>query len=464
MAKADQLSGVRKWLEREEWAEPFNELLQLHLEAPCTAADMGIEELPDVIGDAFASNLFGCVFEDMLATEFEDGSNIVDDYLKRRGWKEAAPNKRYMTALRTSVMSLYEVSGIVRDRSFLARDLLRGGEPVLVSEKLATRDMKPWDLLAARIVKVGSKTEMAGGVLLFSREIGESIREGFAELREKMRAAIQSWQEQQGGGELDPHAFDTEVLRRAAFLFSNAWLESLLQKVLDPTLPMLTNSDGDTIEFTTVRYPLKPGADRKALGDGIAAIPGFRVSTDDHWDWGGLPAPSEPRNESDDVERLEVLLPDDSVLLATVELEGDSLRVETNSPQRAKRARALLDPIIGPFVAEPVVEARTVEEMMDSRPAKGELPPLPGVSPEEERKFVHESLDRHYRAVLDQPVPALGDVSPRESAKTTDGRKRLVGWLKGLENANAQLESDSAIASYDASWLWEELGVSDQRR
>ena len=159
-----------------------------------------------------------------------------------------------------------------------------------------------------------------------------------------------------------------------------------------------------------------------------------------------------------------MLLPDGSILLATVELEGDSLRVETNSRQRAGRARALLDPVIGPFVAEPVVEAKTVEEMMDSPAAKGELPQLPGVSPEEERKFVHESLDRHYRAVLDQPVPALGDVSPRDSAKTTDGRERLVGWLKGLENANAQLESDPAIASYDVSWLWEELGVSDQRR
>ncbi len=54
--------------------------------------------------------------EDMMARELEDGSNIVDDYLKRRGWKESVPNRRYMTALRSSVMSLYEVSDIVRDQ------------------------------------------------------------------------------------------------------------------------------------------------------------------------------------------------------------------------------------------------------------------------------------------------------------------------------------------------------------
>ncbi len=67
MAKTDRLSGVREWLEREEWAESFDELLQIHLEAPCKAADIEIEELPDVIGEDLASDLFGCVFEDMLS-------------------------------------------------------------------------------------------------------------------------------------------------------------------------------------------------------------------------------------------------------------------------------------------------------------------------------------------------------------------------------------------------------------
>ncbi len=44
----------------------------------------------------------------------------------------------YMKALRTSVMSLYEVSEILPGRSFQARDLIRGGEPVAVSEGTAT--------------------------------------------------------------------------------------------------------------------------------------------------------------------------------------------------------------------------------------------------------------------------------------------------------------------------------------
>ena len=47
----------------------------------------------------------------------------------------------------------------------LARDLVRGGEPIRVSERSGTRYLKPWDRMAARIVQMGSRTEMAGGVV-----------------------------------------------------------------------------------------------------------------------------------------------------------------------------------------------------------------------------------------------------------------------------------------------------------
>lgn len=60
-------------------------MLREHFKAPCEAVGIKIHDLPEVIGADATSNLFGCVFEDMLATEFADGGNVVDDYLKRRG-------------------------------------------------------------------------------------------------------------------------------------------------------------------------------------------------------------------------------------------------------------------------------------------------------------------------------------------------------------------------------------------
>jgi hypothetical protein len=124
----------------------------------------------------------------------------------------------------------------------------------------------------------------------------------------------------------------------------------------------------------------------------------------------------------------------------------------------------LLDPVIGPFVEEPVVESKTVAEMMASRPVDEGRAPSSSLPPDEERAIIHETLERHYRGLLDKPVPMLGNVSPRKAAKTKKGREKLVGWLKLLENSTARQEAHSPMAGYDVSWMWDELGVADLRR
>ena len=157
MPSSDALSGLIKWLRREPWDDAFGELLERHLGPACDKADVPLDELGDVIGEHWAMTLWGCAFEDFLTREVEGAGNIVDDYLKRRGWNEKATNKAYMTALRSSVISLYEASDIRPGESFLARDLIRGGEPVRVSERTATHTLKPWDRIAARLVEMRRK-------------------------------------------------------------------------------------------------------------------------------------------------------------------------------------------------------------------------------------------------------------------------------------------------------------------
>ena len=93
--------------------------------------------------------------------------------MKRRGWKESGGTRAYIGALRRSSMSLYEVSDIVAGVSFLARDLVRGGDPVRVFERSATRSLSQWDRIAARVVTVLGKTQITGSVLPFSHQLAE---------------------------------------------------------------------------------------------------------------------------------------------------------------------------------------------------------------------------------------------------------------------------------------------------
>jgi hypothetical protein len=87
-----------------------------------------------------------------------------------------------------------------------------------------------------------------------------------------------------------------------------------------------------------------------------------------------------------------------------------------------------------------------------------------GVSADEERALLHAILDRHYRNLLNEPVPMLGNTSPLVAAKTAKGRERLAVWLKLVENGAARHASGTPMSDYDVSWMWEQLGVTELRR
>ena len=153
MGAVHSIEGLIKWVRRDEWRGAFEDVFQRHVGHACRGAGIELDELAEIVGDHGVSNLWGCAFEDFVSSG-PDERNVAIDYLKRRGWKESAGTRAYVEALRLSTMSIYEVSDIVVGESFLARDMIRGGDPVRVFERSATRSLKQWDRIAARIVTV----------------------------------------------------------------------------------------------------------------------------------------------------------------------------------------------------------------------------------------------------------------------------------------------------------------------
>ena len=86
----------------------FDATFHVHTAATLDAGGLSQEELNETLGKAAAGLLFGCAFEDLAARRVETvPHNIVDDYLKRRGWRDSVPSRRYMAALRDAVMGMY---------------------------------------------------------------------------------------------------------------------------------------------------------------------------------------------------------------------------------------------------------------------------------------------------------------------------------------------------------------------
>jgi len=136
----------------------------------------------------------------------------------------------------------------------------------------------------------------------------------------------------------------------------------------------------------------------------------------------------------------------------------------TNSRARAQRGRAMIEPVLGDLVHQPMVETQSPDQLMQGGAPQGNTKAEPALPPETMERAVHELLDRRYREPLDEPVPMLDNLSPREAARRPDTRAMVADWLKYLENANARQPADSPMASYDTGWMWTELGLSDLRR
>ena len=457
-----------KWLTRAEWRERFAEVYDHHLLPACRRTGFDAEEVIAILGENwFMTTVWGCAFEDFLTRESADGRNIVDDYLKRRGWKEGASARTYMSALRASVMSLYEVSGIVRDTSFRARDLVRGGDPILISERLATRSLAQWDRIATRVVEVGSQMRISGAVLPYDRDASEKVLKllrNVAKRTDKEQRKLADLVHRDVNHPAIVNAFSqTALLRAAAPAITTVWLIDIIDRATTQQIPEVRNAEGDELLFCTVHYPFADGTGPDDIRLALNRCPELRQENATFWNWIGPRRSAKALSARKRSLKFQTFLDDNALVFGSVELKDKGLILSVNSQARSERGRALLSEVLDGLLVQPLVEVQTLEQCMATRdPAP---PPRLNLSVEERRTIIHDGLDRHYRDLLDQPIPVLGNKSPRAAVKTPKGRAKVVDWLKTLENHTAKFAgSNDEMASYNFNWLWMELGVNELRR
>ncbi|MFZ2509112.1 MAG: hypothetical protein WAW79_11650 [Steroidobacteraceae bacterium] len=364
-----------------------------------------------------AGTLFGFLHESFLAAEFgPDRVNLIDEFLRRRGWQQTPRAREYLQGIRATPASLYEVHNVAPGQWIELRDLYREGPPRRIAEESGSRSAQRWDRLVARVVTAGGDEMLTGGVLPLARESAEAL----AGLR----------------------THDDYVPQIADQSFLQIWLKGLLDLRRRP-LPGLANTDGEPLLFTKTRLPVASSAARE-IARCLDTLSGWEREEDDTPGWTWQPAAGTPRT-----------------IHATARLTDRALVIETNSRERMERALAALRAALGPLIGEALTSHEDPAQMLQQAAPRQEtaaagVPPLQG--PEFDA-IIRQYKDAHYRRVLDEPVPMLGGKTPRQCARTKPGRARLVRWLKDLENGELHAVGATGKGAYDFAWLWEELGV-----
>lgn len=234
----DMFLEFTKWMVRGPWPMHLQIILHEHLNDYCDARDIdSFDEMADDIGSHTLSTLRDIAFNDFLSRETEDG-NVVDDYLKRRGWKEKAIARTYMQAIRDSFMSLYEVSDIRPGSSFLARDLILDGDPIRVEEQTATKSFTPGEHIAAWIVDVRDHWMIAGGILPFEPQLSEKLQKELHQMADETELGLEKILDGADAPLDDKILHEMALaltLKTATPVFSATWLAGI--DVTAPSLP-----------------------------------------------------------------------------------------------------------------------------------------------------------------------------------------------------------------------------------
>ena len=378
--------GLAKWMTRGPWPEHFQDAIDDHMGVCCQLHDIdSFEELADKIGAHWVTTLNDMALKDFLGRETEDG-NAVDLYLKRRGWRETGIARAYMEGIRGSVVSLYEVSDIRPGDSFLARDLILGGEPVRVRERTATKSMAPWEQFAMRIVEVRGSRILAGGLLPFKPDLSIETIEEIRELAERTEAGVEEMS-MAGGEEPPPEAIETLAmaitLKMASPLLAETWLMGTVLDPAETALPQLFNSDGDEIELIKLTCRFARGATQAKIRAVLDAQPDMAPASDKVWNWVDRSRhPLQPGLPEGGM-MLKSELGDGSLVLGTITLKGRMLEADTNSARRAEALKARLAELVGALVQPPLMVRQTLAQAMAEHREKDRAPDPPDIPPED---------------------------------------------------------------------------------
>ena len=342
----------------------------------------------DALAEALADPLV------MDAVLFEGGA--FAEFLQIRG--SLLPDDERLLAEHWLLVerSVFEVEQVHRGQGVTVRDV-RTGDTHEVRERAASRQLKPGQLVCARVVPAGDTMQFFGGL----EPVALHERAPLIDLLDTGP---------------DPVTLVAQLSRRFA-------------------PPVLTNTEGDPLAICEATVQVgDPAGIGAALDDTYDRVDGEEpprwfehVTTD------GMPR-----------------------IRATLVLHGDTLRVETNSEKRMDRVLATLarlDPAAKVLEdsRRPLRDVRDAAELAGQLPMAGEEaldPDDPGLA------AVLDEFVRNYETKwLDEPIPALDGHTPRQAADDPTRRRDLIKLLDTFPAGGA------ARGGMDADRLRAALGL-----
>ena len=317
-------------------------------------------------------------------------------------------------------LRLYDVTDVVPGAQVTLCDALAADSaPVVVRERSGSQTLQVGTQAGFRIMQVCDHHELSGAVYPFSMLEGHGIVATLRETEAKYRRA-------------------PTLSKMLGHAIMSGWLR---QHVAPPAMPTLMDAhSGDPIQLTTDHYQVRDWA---GLEQALANVRDVEGSKADGW--------SRLRECDDGQTR--------SMASISVGNRPDKIEVFYKTKRQADEGREWFDALAGDavtFVIREFTDPRGALRQPVRRKVKHDVP---DIDPEMIAQVIEQVIRRNYANWADEPIPALGNKTPRQAIKTPAGLERVKGLLRSYEDGEERQAVEQGRREISYQFLWDALGI-----
>jgi hypothetical protein len=348
-----------------------------------------------------------------------DGRTPGQAYLDKKARQLDPLLVRYIQQCCATPFSYYDALSVRPGDGFTLRDIFTGGE-TYVTEQTGSRQSQAGDILFGKVVTIDGVSLLEACAPFMFPPIEKGL---LLKLRKKM---------ERGKQPLTP-----ERLREYRYDMLSLY-HDITDRLLDPPMPDLRNTDGDPLLPHRLVYEIdSPRAGFDALSPlcltDTAEEMLAEAGLDSHGELRSVEFSWQKRGNEKNKSW-------DNTVLGHIRIAGRSMNIEVNSENRAQKIRGLVEKMLpGARYKTTVIESLQARlsqsERQGETPAsrqrqkeQDELSNLPEVQAQ-----IAEYMRQHYRTWPEEKLPALNGKTPLQAVKTRDGREMVEALLLDIE-------------------------------
>jgi hypothetical protein len=312
--------------------------------------------------------------------------------------------------------SFYEIKEVRPGEGYMLKDIFRG-TIANVTEKKGSENARRGQILFGRVVQIDTVAMLIGcGTIL----IPPKLKPELIRLRQRLAEVD------------DPIDFDTlydyDIEIRELYF-------DIYSTLMRP--PELQNTDGEPLRFHTIHYEIdEPGLAFERLKNLSATVGEAELMESANLDESGRIVRAEIPWSRKGPKKTPAL---ENTILGRLLIENRRVKIEVNSARRAENIRKEVEKRLGRHARYITTEIQSPDAMLEAIQNQegevtgtdaehNELMQIPQV-----RDQVEKVMLAHWANWVEEKIPALGHLTPRQAVRTPDGRESVEALLRDAE-------------------------------